>query len=71
VPPTGGRIWTTATTTATRTAAAATATGDSMPLMQSLYDMGFDDEQNLNAEFAVHGNLNRAVDGLCEAAANY
>jgi hypothetical protein len=38
--------------------------------LQSLYDMGFDDEQgNLNALVAVHGNLNRAVDMLIEAAA--
>lgn len=35
--------------------------------LQSLYDMGFDDEQrNLDALLAVHGNLNRAVDMLVE-----
>ena len=37
--------------------------------LQSLYGMGFDDEQrNLAALQAAHGNLNRAVDSLLEAA---
>jgi hypothetical protein len=38
--------------------------------LQSLYDMGFaDEQQNLNALVTVHGNFNRAVDMLIEAAA--
>jgi len=37
--------------------------------LQSLYSMGFDDEQrNLDALQVVHGNLNRAVDWLLDPA---